>query len=68
MRRTQEEKEKIGAAIGSTIYMKLKVDSIKREPKQPNQKAGLAERLEFFEKVRDVAKEQIEDGDYSNAK
>lgn len=48
--------------------MRLMIDSIKREPTIPKQNAGMAEKVAFSEKVRDIAREQIADGDFSNAK
>lgn len=68
LRRTQEEKDKIASSIGNTIYMKLMIDSIKREPKIPKQNGSMPEKVEFYEKIREIAKEQIEQKDYSNAK
>jgi hypothetical protein len=68
LRRTQEEKDKIKAAIGSTVYMKLMIDSIKREPTIPKQNSSFVDKIAFSEKVREIAKEQIDDQDYSNAK
>jgi hypothetical protein len=56
------------AAVGDTIYIKVTVLSIKRDPKCL-QSATWEEKNTYFEAVRDICKELIsEEKEYSNAK
>jgi len=69
LRRTEEEKAKIEAAIGENIYMRLNVESIGRNPVTPNFDSSIEERYLYIEKVREICKDLIGSGsEYTNAK
>ena len=56
------------AAVGATIFIKVTVLSIKRDPKCA-QSASWDEKKSYFEQVREIARELIsEEKEYSNAK
>jgi hypothetical protein len=56
------------AAVGPTIYIKVTLLSIKRDPKCA-QTASWEEKVKYFEAVREISKELIsEEKEYSNAK
>jgi len=66
--RTQEEKDAMTAAVGPTIYIKVTLLSIKRDPKC-EQTASWEKKVKYFEAVREISKELIsEEKEYSNAK
>ena len=60
--KTPEEK----ANIGDDIYVRFQVNKIKRTPVCTNTEtfAGI---MDYLEKIRDVAKELMEEGEYVNA-
>ena len=64
---TKEERQKILASVGTNIWIKVTVTSIKRDPKC-DQNADWQEKLKFFEKVRITGKELCEENEWNNAK
>lgn len=54
------------AEVGQTIWLKVEICKIKRDPKCPNN-APIAERFAYYEKVRVVCRELVSIGEYSNA-
>ena len=68
-RRIKEEKDKIEAAIGKTIYMRVRIDAVQRNPTVPTQAATLEEKYAYASKIRGVCKDLItDDAEYTNAK
>lgn len=57
--RTDKEKAQILADVGSTIYIKVSLTNIKRDPKC-SQHASWPDKLKFFEKVRLTGRELCE--------
>lgn len=54
-------------SIGQFIFMKLHIDSVRRQPVYKD-KVTYQGKLEYFEKVREIGKELIQDQEYANAK
>ena len=67
MQKTQEEKDHMTNTVGPDIYVRCEITSIKRDPKCDMQ-APLDQKLVFFEKVRKIGKDLVQEEEYSNAK
>ena len=67
MQKTQEEKDHMTNTVGPDIYVRCEITSIKRDPKCDMQ-APLDQKLVFFEKVRKIGKDLVNEEEYSNAK
>lgn len=53
-------------SVGDTIYFKLTVSNIRRNPKVANN-ASIETKFEYYDKIRVLCKELCEVGEYSNA-
>ena len=55
------------AAVGPDIWIRVTCTNIKRDPKC-DLNAPFDEKIVYFDTIREVAKELIAEGEYSNAK
>jgi len=54
------------AVIGPDIWIKLGIDSIKRQPPYKDD-STYAGKLQYYETIREIARELVAEGEYSNA-
>jgi hypothetical protein len=53
--------------VGPDIYIRVNITNIKRDPKCETG-APLEKKLIFFEKIREICRDLVAEGEYSNAK
>lgn len=58
LQRTQQDREKMQKSVGPTIYIRVNIVNIKRNPKCETQ-APLDQKLVFYDKVREMSRELI---------
>lgn len=63
----EDERAEMEAKIGKDIYIKVTITNIKRDPKITMQ-APFQDKLVYFEKIREIGKELIVEGEFSNAR
>ena len=58
LQRTKEDRERMKNAVGPTIFIRINITNIKRNPKCDTQ-APLDQKLVFYDKVREISRELI---------
>ncbi len=67
LQRTEEDRHRMRTTVGPTIWIKVDITNIKKNPKCDTQ-APLEEKLIFYEKIREMSRELITlFKEYSNA-
>ena len=67
MKRTEKERQLIKEQAGPDIWIKVTITKIRRDPRCDTQ-APIEEKMIFWDKIRFVGKELVQDEEYSNAK